>query len=135
TGGGDSEDTGSSAPAAEVEGGGSDAADTAPPAASDLDPVFSWWGDGLSVVASQYQPIIGTKDHDYYWTADNSTAPDEAITQIATAGDSRGGVVVFAHGNSSEVTESHLSQLQSAVGDRPLILVGVGTADPAAIPW
>lgn len=122
------------------------APDTAPPTtsapeepafAAPTDPTFSWWGDGLSVIASQYEPIIGARGHDYYWNASNSVSIDDAIDALATTDDERvGGLVVWAFGNSSEVTESHISRLQQAIGgDRALVLVGVGTNDPSVNPW
>src|SRR5699024_338008 len=82
------------------------APDTAPPTtsapeepafAAPTDPTFSWWGDGLSVIASQYEPIIGARGHDYYWNASNSVSIDDAIDALATTDDERvGGLVVWA---------------------------------------
>lgn len=107
-----------------------------------VDPTFSWWGDGVSVQAARWKPVIGTAGHDYAWHASNSLeyGPQQAIEDIrkGIAGDSNqyvGGTVVFAYGTAAEVTEGELDQLSQVLGDRRgLILVGVGSSTND-IPW
>lgn len=114
------------------------------------DPLFSWWGDGLSAVAATYSPSIGTKEHGYFWNVDTETTPEAAVSTIGavkTAEDNGvapepaklgtlGGVVVFAFGNSADVSQGTLDQLRSVIGSgRTLLLVGVGATSNTDQPW
>lgn len=105
------------------------------------DPTFSWWGDGMSVQALRWKPVIGVSGHDFAWHASNALdyGPSQAIADIRKGlggGDKYvGGTVVFAYGTAQEVTEGELDDLADALGSRRgLILVGVGTKDDS-VPW
>lgn len=105
------------------------------------DPTFSWWGDGMSIQALRWKPVIGVNGHDFAWHASNALdyGPPQAIADIRNGlggGDKYvGGTAVFAYGTAQEVTEGELADLADALGPRRgLILVGVGTIDDS-VPW
>lgn len=112
--------------------------DNSAPSAAASEGVFSWYGDGLSQIAAEYQPVIATPEQEFYWNADNGKSVDTVISQILNDADSGklGDMVVFAYGTNEEVSEGQLNRLLSGLGeDYGVILVGTGTTDPGLVPW
>jgi hypothetical protein len=112
------------------------------------DPTFSWWGDTVSENSLRYSPSIGTSGHPYFWNVSDDVSVAGAINTIEgvrlaeeaakpdKARGTLGGTVVFAFGNTEEVTAGNLTALRSAVGpERTLILVGVGALNNRVQPW
>lgn len=100
--------------------------------------VFSWYGDGQSALAAQYEPIIATDRQQFFWSADSSRSASRAVDEITTAerNGKLGDMVVFAYGAYADVEQREIDRL---IGNLPddvgVILVGTGNTDPDMQPW